>query len=174
MWQFHRQTSGWRLSLTAVPASEGAVFEALTTRAYSRARIAGDQDCVKRHGQTYWAAWHRMPASRERTSRDLPPLELRTKYWFEIEGKFVIGEGGVELLRAIERTGSLVRAAQSVGWSYRHAWGYIRRAEDALDLQLTERRSGKGVNRGINLTRAARRLLRRAPGSTRRVGSPSL
>lgn len=84
------------------------------------------------------------------------------KYWFEIDGRFVIGEGGLELLRAIRVRGSLARAAESVGWSYRHAWGYLRRAETALACPLTARRAGKGPARGLDLTVTANALLDRA------------
>lgn len=89
-------------------------------------------------------------------------LELRVKYWFEADGRFVIGEGGIELLRAIRVRGSLARAAECVGWSYRHAWGYLRRAETALATPLTVRRAGKGPMRGLDLTDAASDLLDRA------------
>lgn len=73
---------------------------------------------------------------------------------------FAIGEGGVELLRAIEVHGSLAGAAQAVGWSYRHAWGYLRRAEAVLGASLTAVRNGKGASRGAILTPAARDLIR--------------
>jgi molybdate transport system regulatory protein len=93
----------------------------------------------------------------------LPDLELSTKYWFAVKGRFAIGEGGIDLLRAIAAQGSLAKGAEQVGWSYRHAWGYLKRAESVLGVALTERRAGKGAARGLDLTRSARLLLRRAP-----------
>jgi molybdate transport system regulatory protein len=92
----------------------------------------------------------------------LPRLTLKQKYWFEREGQFAVGEGGIELLRAIRRTGSLAAAAESVGWSYRHAWGYLRRAEGVLEVSLTEQRAGKGKRRGLNLTAHGAALVSRA------------
>ena len=89
----------------------------------------------------------------------LPAIAYRTKFWLEVDGHFAIGEGGFALLRAIESSGSLAQAAKDVGWSYRHAWGYLRRAERALSVRLTERRSGKGKLRGVDLTSAAVSLL---------------
>lgn len=56
---------------------------------------------------------------------------------------------------AIAETGSLSRGAQKVGWSYRHAWGYLRRAEGVLGTPLVAVRHGKGVSRGARLTDAA-------------------
>jgi molybdate transport system regulatory protein len=94
-------------------------------------------------------------------------VTLRMKHWLEVDGRFAIGDGGVELLRAIATHGTLAKAACEVGWSYRHAWGYIRRAEAALGTQLTEARSGKGTARGLELTATARRLVRRFPSGTK-------
>lgn len=42
-------------------------------------------------------------------------LELRVKYWFEVDGRFVMGEGGIELLRAIRTRGPLARAHRATG-----------------------------------------------------------
>jgi molybdate transport system regulatory protein len=92
----------------------------------------------------------------------MPAIQCRTKSWLEVDGRFAIGEGGFGLLDAIGARGSLVEAARDVGWSYRHAWGYLRRAERVLGVPLTERRSGKGRRRGSDLTAAATTLLRRA------------
>ena len=92
----------------------------------------------------------------------LPAIHYRTKVWFEVNGRFAIGEGGFDLLRAIRLRGSLTEAAKDVGWSYRHAWGYLRRAEQALETPLTKRRAGKGRMRGVDLTAAALALLKHA------------
>lgn len=98
----------------------------------------------------------------------LPAIHCRTKFWFEVNGSFAIGEGGFDLLRAIRLRGSLTQAAKDVGWSYRHAWGYLRRAEKALETSLTTRRAGRGKLRGVDLTPAALALLKHAK---RRSGS---
>ncbi len=72
-----------------------------------------------------------------------------------------MGEGGLRLLLAIRETGSLAAALRGIGWSYRHGWGYIRRAEDVLGAALTRSRPGKGAARGTELTPAAEFLVRR-------------
>ena len=106
--------------------------------------------------------------SRGRTStHSQAVVTLRMKHWLEVDGHFAIGDGGVELLRAIATHGTLAKAASEVGWSYRHAWGYIRRAESALTTQLTQARSGKGTARGLELTGPARRLLRQFPSGAK-------
>ena len=86
-------------------------------------------------------------------------VRVRTKLWLEIDGKFAIGEHGLDLLVAIERTGSLAAAARRLGWSYRHAWGYIRHAESVLGGRLLISRSGKGAGRGATLSPLAHAVL---------------
>ncbi len=127
----------------------------------------------------------RPTTSTERTERraarqnDRPcpiPLEMRTKVWLERDGAFVIGDGGLRLLLAVRELGSLLAAARSIGWSYRHAWQYLRRAERVLGSSLVVPRSGKGSRRGSVLTadgrhvlsvlRAARDRVDRAVGKT--------
>jgi molybdenum-dependent DNA-binding transcriptional regulator ModE len=72
-------------------------------------------------------------------------LAVRTKIWLEIDGRFVIGEHGLELLRGINREGLLAGAARLLGWSYRHAWGYVRHAEAVLGGPLLVKHAGKGA-----------------------------
>ena len=104
------------------------------------------------------------------------PLQVRTKVWLEREGAFVIGDGGLRLLQEIERRGSLLAAARQIGWSYRHAWQYLRRAEEVCGYPLVVPRPGKGLRRGTDLTadgsnlltvlRAARKRVDRSVGVT--------
>ena len=106
-----------------------------------------------------------MPYRAKRVSarQTVPPclnnLAVRRKVWFERDGAFVIGEGGFELLHSVRVTGSLTAAARIIGWSYRHAWGYLRRAENRLGERLTICKAGKGRNRGMTVTVAADGLI---------------
>ncbi len=63
-----------------------------------------------------------------------------------------MGDGGLRLLEAIDRLGSLAAAVRLMGWSYRHAWGYLRRAQAVLGVPLLEARAGRGAARGAVLT----------------------
>ena len=95
---------------------------------------------------------------------------MRSKTWLEVDGRFAIGEGGVALLAAIREYGSLAEAAKRVGWSYRHAWGYVRRAEMVLGHDLIETRSGKGKHRGTLLTQSGAVLARGLDQFTKTTG----
>ena len=74
-------------------------------------------------------------------------LKARCKLWLsskDVEGVF--GDGKWRLLQAIDRTGSLSAASESLRISYRKAWGYPKKAQDALNVALVEKQ--RGGNRG--------------------------
>ena len=84
---------------------------------------------------------------------------IKTKVWMELNDRFVIGDGGLKLLLGVLEHGSLLGAAREIGWSYRHAWGYLKRAEATLGAPLTTPRPGKGASRGMTLTETGRIVL---------------
>lgn len=85
------------------------------------------------------------PRRARQNDRPCPvPLQVRTKAWIERDGVFVIGEGGLRLLLNVVAQGSLLAASREIGWSSRHAWQYLRRAEQALGFALVTPRPGKG------------------------------
>ncbi|HZP35508.1 MAG TPA: hypothetical protein VFE48_03340 [Methylomirabilota bacterium] len=86
---------------------------------------------------------------------------MKTKVWLVLGGQFFAGDGGIHLLGGILRHGSLARTVREMGWSYRHAWGYLRRAERALETPLVRTRAGRGLARGMELTETGHLLLER-------------
>ena len=87
--------------------------------------------------------------------------QVKTKVWVELGGEFMIGDGGLHLLRGIVEHGSLAQAVREIGWSYRHAWGYLRRAESVLKTTIVRNRPGRGAARGMELTETGHLLLER-------------
>lgn len=87
--------------------------------------------------------------------------QVKTKVWLELGGEFMMGDGGLHLLRGIVQHGSLAQAVRQIGWSYRHAWGYLRRAEIALKTPIVRNRPGRGTARGMELTETGLLLLER-------------
>ncbi len=79
-------------------------------------------------------------------------VRVRGKVWLEVRGRFVVGDGGVRLLRAIDATGSVRAAAARVGWSYRHTLSYVANAETALGRTLVARTRGGNDRGGASLT----------------------
>jgi len=63
-------------------------------------------------------------------------MEPGIKIWLEKEGKNILGGGRYRLLKAIDEEGSLKKAAEKLRYSYRYAWGNIRKMEDHLGKKL--------------------------------------
>lgn len=80
--------------------------------------------------------------------KNVKKLKAKFKLWFssrDVEGVF--GDGKWRLLKAIESTGSLTEASESLRISYRKAWGDLKKAQDALNKPLVEKHRG-GIQRG--------------------------
>jgi molybdate transport system regulatory protein len=85
-------------------------------------------------------------------------IEVRSKVWLEDDGAPLMGAGRAQLLRAVERFGSINAAAKELGMDYRKAWGLIDTMEKRLNYKLVIRRRG-GSSKGTALTDECRRLL---------------
>jgi molybdate transport system regulatory protein len=88
-------------------------------------------------------------------------MEIKLKVWLEQEGEVVAGDGKVRLLNLIERHGSIQKAAQENGMSYRHAWGAIRKMEMRSGLKLVETQAGGRAGGGARLTAPGRDFVAR-------------
>lgn len=86
-------------------------------------------------------------------------LEIRSKTWLEANGKFIIGEHGIPLLEAIDEFGSIQQAAGRLGWSYRHAWGYLKNMERNAGMRIVVARHGGSSRGGTRLTPKGQKLL---------------
>lgn len=87
-------------------------------------------------------------------------IKIKSKIWIEIDGEPVFGRGRRFLLQAIDRYGSINRAAKEINISYRKAWSYIKAMEERLGIKLVETRVGGRDGGGATLTDHARSFLR--------------
>jgi molybdate transport system regulatory protein len=69
-------------------------------------------------------------------------IQVRSKIWLEIEGEPVFGQGREELLRRIQKTGSINAAAREMEIPYRRAWTYIDTMERRMGFPLVTRQKG--------------------------------
>ena len=88
-------------------------------------------------------------------------LKARCRVWLEKNGRPVFGDGRAELLERIGRSGSIRKAAEEMGMSYRHAWSHLAKIERGWGAKLVIRRAGGTGGGGSALTAAGRRLLER-------------
>lgn len=88
-------------------------------------------------------------------------MRIRTKLWIETDdGNPVLGDGRLEILEAIARTGSLSAAARELEMSYRSLWGKVRAAEKRLGVPLVCGVAGGPKHGGSSLTPDAVELVR--------------
>ncbi|MCK5272710.1 MAG: LysR family transcriptional regulator [Sedimentisphaerales bacterium] len=87
-------------------------------------------------------------------------MELKVKIWLVgADGKGFLGGGRFRLLREIHRQGSLRKAADALGISYRKAWGDVRAIERELGFDLLHRRRGGCGGGASELTDKGQKLL---------------
>ena len=100
----------------------------------------------------------RAPRPAPETGASLCP---RSKVWLERGGQVVLSDWRVELLEAIEATGSLARAAERLEVPYRTAWYKLKEIERRLGVRLLETQSGGADGGGSQLTAEARQMVAR-------------
>lgn len=87
-------------------------------------------------------------------------MKLVAKVFLEDNQKLILGPGRMELLKATESLGSLHKAAQAIGMSYRWAWGRLKTAEKELGFPLLTQEGTPGRGKAKILSDEARELLR--------------
>ncbi|MDI6888073.1 MAG: LysR family transcriptional regulator [Methanocellales archaeon] len=86
--------------------------------------------------------------------------KLRAKVWLEKDGVPVLGGGRAELLETIDEEGSIRKAAEKLGMSYRHAWEIIKKINRAWGEEVVHsNRGGRGGGKTM-LTEGGRALLK--------------
>jgi molybdate transport system regulatory protein len=86
---------------------------------------------------------------------------IRSKIWIEAGGDVVLSEWRIDVLAAIEETGSLTRAAERLDVPYRTAWERVREMERRLGRPLVETVSGGADGGGSQLSPFGRDLVAR-------------
>jgi molybdate transport system regulatory protein len=76
--------------------------------------------------------------------------------WLETKEGMFFGPGRAELLERVEYHGSLLKAADDLGMSYRAAWGKIKKTEAVLGCKLIEKTGS--YRKGYRLTDYGRML----------------
>ncbi len=82
-------------------------------------------------------------------------------YLYDDNGERFFGEGPLRLLHAVEETGSLRSAAQSMEMAYTKALHLLRHAEEVLGFALTRRTIGGRGGGGSVLTEEAKDFMQR-------------
>ncbi len=86
-------------------------------------------------------------------------ITVRAKLWLEIDGKPFFGEGRFQLLKGIDKYGSINQAAKAVNIPYRRAWSYLHAMEDRLGIKLIVTQKGGYNGGGTSLSMEAKEFL---------------
>ena len=82
---------------------------------------------------------------------------IRLHLWLETGQGVYFGLGRALLLAKIDQYGSLQKAAESLGMSYRAAWGKIKKTEEILGMKLVT--PGASKREGVHLTEKGREVM---------------
>lgn len=81
--------------------------------------------------------------------------QIRLKCWVEDEGEKFYGPGPNELLRRIQKEGSLSRAAEQMHMSYKKAWDIVQRLNAHTKQPLVHLKKGGPHGGGAEVTQKA-------------------
>jgi len=80
-------------------------------------------------------------------------LYVKTKTWIENQNKdLLFGKGKTEILELIKEHGSIAKAAEILGMSYKKAWTHIKILQKNLEDELVISHKGQGEEGGTRLT----------------------
>jgi molybdate transport system regulatory protein len=103
-----------------------------------------------------------IPEEPENIRRTVPmQLTPRINLWVESAGQVVLSKWRVQLLEAVDQTGSISGAADKMGVQYRLAWDRLEEMENGLGVRLVERHAGGVHGGGAWLTDAGREYMER-------------
>ncbi|BBO81046.1 hypothetical protein DSCO28_16120 [Desulfosarcina ovata subsp. sediminis] len=88
-------------------------------------------------------------------------LKIRSKVWLELNGLPFFGQGRLTILCAIDRHGSMIKAAEETNISYRRIRGIIREMEEQLGRALVVSCRGGKLGGWTAITNTARDLIHR-------------
>lgn len=89
------------------------------------------------------------------------PIAVCAKLWLEIDGKPFFGEGRFQLLKGIDKYGSINQAAKAAKIPYRRAWCYLHAMEDRLGIKMLNTRVGGYNGGGTQLSGDAKEFLKK-------------
>src|SRR5690606_19156316 len=85
--------------------------------------------------------------------------EIRIRCWVDIDGAKFFGPGPAELLQLIAETGSISKAAKSMGMSYKKAWGIVDRLNTRGQKPFVVSHKGGEKGGGAELTESGAKVL---------------
>lgn len=85
--------------------------------------------------------------------------KIKSRIWIEADNHVLLGEGRVQLLKAIQETGSLSKAAKSINISYKKAWNLLDSINKSAKKPVTINNIGGKGGGGAELTDYGKALI---------------
>ena len=85
--------------------------------------------------------------------------KIKSRIWIEKDGHILLGEGRIQLLKAVDKTGSLSKAAKSLKMSYKKAWSLLDAVNQRADKPVVKTSIGGAGGGGAMLTDYGRQLI---------------
>ena len=86
--------------------------------------------------------------------------KIKSRIWIECDEGMFLGNGRVRLLKAIDDTGSLSKAAKSIGMSYKKAWNLIDAVNNKAKETVVVRSAGGKDGGGTIVTDYGKALIK--------------
>lgn len=86
--------------------------------------------------------------------------KIKSRIWIESNSNVLLGEGRVHLLKAIDETGSLSKAAKSLKISYKKAWQLLDSVNKSAKKPVTINSIGGKGGGGAELTDYGKSIVR--------------
>src|SRR6056297_3402912 len=86
-------------------------------------------------------------------------MKLNYKLWLEEDGERLFGDGPADILRLVDKLGSLSKSAAAINMSYSQAWQLIDKLEKKLGFKLLEKQVGGAEGGGSTLTKKGRLIM---------------
>lgn len=87
-------------------------------------------------------------------------MEIKVKIWIEDNKQnLIFGSGKTEILKEIEKTGSISDASKNLNMNYKKTWSHIKILEEFIEDSLVLTKKGRAVDSGSQLTTKAKELI---------------
>ncbi len=95
----------------------------------------------------------------ETQERSFMKKEIRVRCWIDIDGERFFGPGRAELLQLIGETGSIAKAAKSMGMSYKKAWDMVNEMNNRGNKPYVVSHKGGQNGGGAEVTEAGKKII---------------
>ena len=92
-------------------------------------------------------------------SNKVCPFTIGGQLWLQKSNEVFLIRESVELIKEIEKLGSILQAAKKINISYQKAWNLIDQANRNARLPLVKRKRGGNAGGGAEVTAEGRKLI---------------